>query len=192
VTFSGALVPGEQLVFDGVPLDRALPVTTTVDAGTHTLRATADGYRPHEATVVTAAGVDVSVTIPVLSADAPAPAPAPPAPPPAAPEVHRRSLVPWVTATGVAVLGTGAAIAYYVNRDGAYGDCRAAIDAGALCTNESSLATGRKLAVGGIVVGSAAVATFLAITLWEGRDRGARVGCAPERNGVGCAVVGAF
>jgi hypothetical protein len=49
------------------------------------------------------------------------------------------------------------------------------------------------MALGGIVVGSAALATLVVVTFVQaGREETTKVGCAPSLGGFGCGVSGTF
>jgi hypothetical protein len=93
---------------DGDVMGRALWGTSVpVDAGKHTVHASAPGKQAWEQTVTVAReGARLTVTIPELE-----PAPSPPPPDPA-PEVPQRSLAPGLALGGLALGGVGAGAAF--------------------------------------------------------------------------------
>lgn len=96
---------------DGVPVDAALVGTAVpMDAGTHTIEATAAGKLPWRTSVETKNGTTTVVTIPELEPDSEAPPAALPTPGP--PPEERSSPTSWTTgvvvgSVGMAVLAAG-------------------------------------------------------------------------------------
>jgi hypothetical protein len=134
------------LIIDGRQAQREADGSFLLDAGSHVVSATAEGYKPAslrfsveggrgqalqitlEPFLVMSGGIpaiDPLHPAPVAKPEPtaqPAPPPAPPAPPPA-PKTHDSTVgtLAWVTLGGAVAFGTGAAVTWLIG-DGAYND----------------------------------------------------------------------
>ena len=93
-------VPTAEVTLDGKPLDPALIKSPTViDAGEHTLRATAPGYQPALKTVTLAGGDRTGIRLELVSLTLPT------KPIAEAPQEHHRLFWPGFVVTGAAAVG---------------------------------------------------------------------------------------
>jgi tetratricopeptide (TPR) repeat protein len=94
-------VPTAEVTLDGKPLDPTLIKSPTViDAGEHTLRATASGYQPALKTVTLAGGDRAGIRLELVSLTLPANVVA------EAPQEHHRLFLPGFVATGALAAGS--------------------------------------------------------------------------------------
>jgi tetratricopeptide (TPR) repeat protein len=106
---------GAELLLDGRPIGRS-PLSASVTAGSHRVRAQRSGYRPWEGSVLVAAGARVELVLDLQAAGQPQEAALGAGPHPTASRPFYRRV--WFWALTAAVVGAGAGTsAYFALRD---------------------------------------------------------------------------